>query len=247
MDIDLERVQCFQQRQRGAGTFDGTRIGYAVRTFTNGGASLVLRAEELGLVGNAISVAFVSTLPARAATEVRKITETKFVVVLGNNGVADTATAQEIVDAVNASREAPFYGAVVVDGVMAADAGGALSTGLDYALDRGTYKIDLNSNVNVGMFYFASTDTMRVFQIDGKFGGATTVEVTLCSVDKSLAPDAAEETTVYTGAADANHAFFYVPPQPLAVMAGQALRVKTSSSARNGVARVWGHRAERLS
>lgn len=247
MDIDLERIQCFQQRQRGAGTFDGSRVGYAVRTFTNGGASLVVRAEELGVVGNALSVAFVSTLPARAATEVRKITDTTFVVILGNDGSADTATAQEIVDAINASREAPFFGAVVADGVMAADAGGALSSGLDYALDRGTYKIDLNSNAAVGLFYFASTDTMRVFQIDGRFGGATTVAVTLCSVDKALAPVAGEETTVYTGAADADHAFFYVPPQPIAVMAGQALRVKTSSSARNGVARVWGHRAERLS
>lgn len=247
MDIDLERIQCFQQRQRGAGTFNGTRIGYATRTFTNSGAELVLRAEELGDVGNGVSVSFMSALPSQSVTEVRKITDMKYVVILGNDGTSDTATASEIVNAVNASREAPFYGAVVTDGVMAADAGGFFTNGINYALDRGIYKMDRNDTADVGLFYFDSTDTMRVFQIDGKFAGATTVTVTLCSVDKALIPQADEETTVYTGAADANHAFFYVPPQPLAVLAGQALRIKTSSSARNGMARAWGHRAERLS
>lgn len=95
-------VYCLQQTVSGTGVFNGTPVGYASYSYSSGGVAFKLRNPYLGTDGNAIKVQLVAPTGDAPATQVAYDYALRTLrVMLRGTASAITATAQEVVDAIN--------------------------------------------------------------------------------------------------------------------------------------------------
>lgn len=183
-------VYCLQQTISGAGVFDGTPVGYASYTYSAGGASFKVRYPFLGAQGNGFSLQLV--VPTGTAPTTRAVldasTRTLRVMLAGAAGVA-TATASDVVAAINALERPVLFAALVSEGVVDALPPTALAGGLDPDLSasRGFPKLVPASGVNGGLFLFDQTRPWKLLGVGGQLSGnRNPVTIEVVNVDKAL-------------------------------------------------------------
>lgn len=240
-----------QQKVSGAGVFDGTSAGYPMYTYVAGPISFRVRWHEIGTDGNSRQIALVDAGAGRPvpATRVTYDPETKLLhVLLRRSNVAITATAAEVVAAINEympsqptiSRVSRYFKAgLITDGVIPAGVAPTFFTGgLVPDWLQGTTKLVLPGGANGGLFYFDQDGPWMIRSVVGKFSAPVAVTLKVANVTKDLRVIADEQFTIYTSPAPTAEFSFSDIQHPL--MPDQAVLVL---GAANGVAQVAG-RAE---
>lgn len=184
-------VYCIQHTVSGTGVFDGTPVGYASYTYSAGGVSFKVRSPYLGTDANGVKLQLVAPVSNMPATMVEYDQAMRVLRVrLKGTATAITATASEVVDAINNMLRPVLYAGLISDGVVGALSPASLSGGLDPDLSasRGFPKFALAANANAGLFYFDQTRPWKVHAVGGQLSAnQNPVTIEIVNVDRSLA------------------------------------------------------------
>lgn len=194
-DFQGDSTITLQHKMTGSGTFTGASLGYAKYTYTNGGASMTVRAKELGTEGNAIRFQLINpgTLtPATRVTTYDKTTTTAYIT-LKHDGSSVTGTVAEVAAAINAYRGTaneglPMVAAVTTGGVAAALALTTLSGGLNPSTETSGFPQLTAASGGGGLFYFEQNRPWYLRALSGRFeaGADVAVRAAIVNVDKAL-------------------------------------------------------------
>jgi hypothetical protein len=255
MPVDYQHTNtfCLQHKITGAGTFSAAApraLGYARLSYINGGTSLVVRAKHLGTPGNALTIEFRDVRPSVLAASVMKLeTATQAVVYLKTNGVAITATALDVVAAINGFRDqgravpldSPLQAGVITDGAVAALALTALGAGgIDPTPGDSPALIRIYSSANGGLFFFENNEPFIITEISGELDVAVAWEIRRVNVDRGLNVASGETNRLAQAAAPDDNIQLIDYPIPL--VPGQAIQVIAPTQ---GLVQVFARRAAR--
>jgi len=183
-------VYCIQQTVSGTGVFDGTRYGYAVYRYSSGGVVFDVRCPYLGTDGNDIRFQLIApTCDCFTTFAVYDKSLRTLRVHLKGSSAGITATAAEVVAAINGMDRPVLFAGVVTNGTIPAAlspvnlAGGADP---DISASYAMPKITLPANTNGGLILFDQTRPWKLLSVGGEFAGAGTYQVELVNVDKAL-------------------------------------------------------------
>lgn len=232
-----------QQTISGTGTWDGSLVGYASYLYNNGGASFRVRFPDQGTDGNAYTfqmIAPINTRIVKTYAQLDVLTKACNVFLRGTPG-AITATAQEVVDAINAA--APQFigkgrvqlgaGLITNAAIPAALAPINLAGGLDPNLDvsYSAPRFTAPANSNGGLFYFGQSRAWRILAVGGEVSVNAKVTIQVINVDKSLRPTGdigvvISEQTLNAAPRHLTSVNYNFPLRP-----GQAVQITTDNAA----------------
>lgn len=227
METNTGGIECIQQVISGSGTFTGDAVGYAGAEITNGGATVLFLARDVGEVGNDLKVRLVDPRPtANPSTVARMIDEGTLQITLATNaaGTAITASGQSVSDAVYAIRKhCPIRAFSTDSDPMAGTSLVPLAGGFDpIRLFDGPPSFETADDG--GLFYFDQYLAQRVVQVEGVFSGAGTVSVKLVQVAPVLKAKDDTAITVYSAALSANNDFI-LPRLDVVLLPNMAIQV----------------------
>lgn len=255
-DTDNTTV-CVQQIISGAGTFNGSPVGYA-RYAYSAAAALTVRCRHWGTWGNNLKFEMIKPASDLGACVVRfdpgRLTLS---VLLKTAAGVITATAQNVVDAINAFRiggvgpangdvgattfpnvgSKPFAAGVVTAGTVAALAATSFTGGLDPDTDvAGVWRFTPAAAVNGGMFFFDQKRPVMISSITGRLSASgVSVVAKIVNVTRALTAITNEDVAVWEPSATVD-SYFAFEDMKTPVMPGQALIV--TCGAANGMVRV---------
>lgn len=239
LDLGLGSTVCLQHKLSGTGVFNGSTLGYAKYTYSSGGASFVVRSRALGTEGNAYSIQLVNVGTGReVTTTTAKLEGVVLKVYLKRTTSAITATATEVVNAINALPSGNKFIAALVTAatIPAALAATPLTGGLDATGTAGLYKFTPAANTAGGLFYFDQKTPWFIRGFAGSFSGVITPTVSIVNVDDGLNVVSGESIVVYSQSLAGSPYDFTYASIELPLLPGQALLV---SAAAQGVVRVY--------
>ena len=183
-------VYCIQQTISGTGEFNGTRYGYAVYSYSSGGVAFDVRCPYLGTDGNDIKFQMVVPTGIKLTTTAEYDREMRTLrVFLKGTSAGITATAAEVVAAINGMERPVLYAGVVTGGTIPGGLSPTLLAGgadPDLSASYGLPKLVVPTNGDGGLFVFDQTRPWKVLSVGGQFGAAGTYRVDIVNVDKAL-------------------------------------------------------------
>lgn len=212
--LDLGSTVCIQQTLTGSGVFNGSRLGRASLSITDGSSHTVLvQATNYGASANSITVGIVDTGAGTVVsnTFVQFLSATSILVTLKRTSGAITATAADIVNAINGylnannpTQQLPIVASLVANGTWAAGVAAApLVGGIDPTIVAPMFKFTAASTTNAGLFYFNQTQPMVVRQIECVFstpGSSQTATISKANLDPGLSVISAETVVILSTA-----------------------------------------------
>jgi hypothetical protein len=232
--FDTGSTICLQQTVSGTGVYDGTQVGYARLTYSNGGVVFTVRATQVGTAGNALKLALVA--PTDSTQTVAGFDGTTVTVFLKRTAGVISATAAEVVAAVNAlfsskpSSDLKMTAAVGTAGTIPAVlAATSLAGGIDpTVVNPALLKFAQATNSNGGMFYFEQTRAWVISSVTARFSAAgLPIKIAIVNIDNALNPVTNEEVAVWEPTTTDNYAALEDMKTP--VMPGQALTITATA------------------
>lgn len=183
-------VYCIQQTVSGTGEFNGTRFGYAVYRYSSGGVVFDVRCPYLGTDGNGIKFQLIApTSDCLVTFAVYDKALRTLRVHLKGSAAGITATAAEVVAAINGMERPVLFAGVVTPGTIpAALAPTNLSGGVDpdISASYSLPKFTVPTNGDGGLITFDQTRPWKILSVGGEFAAAGTYQVEIVNVDKAL-------------------------------------------------------------
>jgi len=217
------QITCFQQKTS-TGVFDGSIVGFAHLDYTGPTGAIRFISKDVGVDGNALKIALLAPVAPSGRTQLQKVSDTEYQVILTSAGGVVTSTAEEVVAAINAVDNCPLQASVVTPGAVDVLTATLLSGGLDPVRLGGVYRFDLGAGVNGGLFYFGQKEPIIVSAIAARGPAAGDLLIELINVDKGLIELTDETVTLYA------HTFptsvdFAMFEKSFPLMPGQAIKV----------------------
>jgi hypothetical protein len=217
------QITCFQQKTS-TGVFDGSIVGFAHLDYTGPTGAIRFISKDIGIEGNTLKIALLAPTAPSGRTQLQKVSDTEYQVILVTAAGVVTSTAEEVVAAINSVDTCPIQASVVTPGAVDVLATTSLSGGMDPVRTGGVYRFDLSAGVNGGLFYFGQHEPLIVSGIAARGPAAGVLLIELINVDKGLVELSGETVTLY------DHTFpvsvdFAMLEKSFPLMPGQAIKV----------------------
>jgi len=217
------QITCFQQKTS-TGVFNGSIVGFSYLDYVGPVGAIRFISKDLGIEGDLLKIALLAPVATSGRTELKKVSDTEWEVILTSAAGVVTSTADEVVSAVNSVENCPVRASVVTAGVVAALASTPLAGGTDPIRLGGVYRFDLAAGVNGGLFYFGQKEPVVVSSIAARGPLAGNLLIELINVDKGLIEIPGETVTLY------DHTFpapvdMSMLEKAIPLMPGQAIKV----------------------